>query len=1281
MSNKRLKRGHLEGLQEIQADVPIGDYYREYHSESASVPENDHDAIPAEASELHDIRVCEVLEQDSRPTFILDLLDRSANRKTLNVIFCNSSLKSFEILLDVVSGVESPEALGSAEKLPYEAFRGWATSVTTFDQSRDIFPLSYLYCDMLWTGSTIRKKWRVISGNHCYKVANFSCGDLSSGKASTATLEDQPAASQLSHAFIPPPSDKPHEKISQTSLHDRPDPDNKEQSPSMTKPHAWRGSDVQELSNDGGSSGGTHTEHTMSVVSSVQARVPDWTILKPKGQLSQYLELCRSIDWSTTSLGSMDAWTPEFRQIANLMMADAHPVTLIWGDEYTMLYNESFATCAVGIKYPELLGKPYREAFWKVWESIPTMPDVFSETRRTGKSLMIRDQELPIARYGFLEETFFSWSLAPVYGRCQTILGLWCAPLETTKQVIHERRMHLLRNLGDGTALARTVNEFWKKALDKLKEEHFDVPVALLYSVSDDSGDSDSSSHSSTAASAISQKVCVFEGSLGIPQGHPAAPARLDLRHGTGGFAMFFRDATRTLEPTRLCMEDGTLPESLLEGIKWRGFKEPCRDIIILPVRPTTSDNVLGFLLIGINPRRPYDDDYRSFINMLNRQLATSLASIILFQDDQKAAALERHKLSMQLEMQMDRMQRMTELAPVGMFYIDPDGLLLQANDRWYEITGHARETPYHMSWMEVVAPDSIPAVTVGWHILTVDQQPWSGELRLKRHWVDPKDETSIEFWVLWMAQPEFAPDGTLVSIMGSIADISQIKWAQGLQARRLDEAEETRRRQNNFIDITSHEMRNPLSAILQCAEDISTSVRQYLFERSATLPIDVANNCIESAETITLCAQHQKGIVDDILTISKLDSDLLVITPIVVQPAVVIRRAVKMFQAELRKKDIKMHFDVQKSYDELAVEWVALDPSRVLQVFINLMTNAIKFTQSEVNRSVIIRIGASLAPPSNENANFEYIPPKSPKLDSTLFGMEEWGNGEPLHLCFEVQDTGRGLSNNEKKLLFQRFSQASPRTHAQYGGSGLGLFISRQLTELHGGQIGVSSVAGIGSTFAFYVKAKRSDAQHSSDTILDSTLDPYLRRESSAAQASTGKEGSGSTEPSTSPLRAPRTASQVHPQDMHILIVEDNLVNQRVLCKQLQKIGCTVDVACHGEEALAHLEKTAFWEGKHETGEELSVILMDLEMPVMDGLTCVKEIRSLEAVGKLTGHIPVVAVTANVRSEQLTIAKEAGMASIPSFRATLSDDVLSKPFRIPDLIVQVCRLLSRQFA
>jgi len=242
----------------------------------------------------------------------------------------------------------------------------------------------------------------------------------------------------------------------------------------------------------------------------------------------------------------------------------------------------------------------------------------------------------------------------------------------------------------------------------------------------------------------------------------------------------------------------------------------------------------------------------------------------------------------------------------------------------------------------------------------------------------------------------------------------------------------------------------------------------------------------------------------------------------------------------------------------------------------------------------------------------------------------------------FAVTDTGRGLTDSEKDILFRRFSQASPRTHVQYGGSGLGLYISRELTEKQGGQIGVSSVAGSGSTFAFYIKSKRAEA-------LPSQL-PH--------NGGTLHTKASSTLAASLPQRS-APAIDMDNTKIPVLIVEDNLVNRRVLKKALTRLGFPILEAGHGEEALDIIKQSKYWSGQEETGKDIAVMLLDWEMPVLDGIGCIRKVRELEAQGVITAHLNTIAVTANARKEQIDIAMEAGM-----------DDLISKPFTT-DLLVQ----------
>jgi PAS domain S-box-containing protein len=773
--------------------------------------------------ELNSLGFKEILEQDSRPTFVIDLdPDEELNEGAHAIvpIFCNAALRTHEHLLDAVLGQSSDDSELEADAVSHDEFKAWATGWTRFDNSRDVFPLTFLYSGMLWTGSTVRKRWRLVSGNLLYQVSQVTTRDLSAGPptevATGVTRVNQSARRGNAGSFNNQQSRKhgatdghiPNigRTVSRTTVK------------SITRPSSSSVTNPTKPSSSGSTDGTTHS--TPSITLSIPEKgISDWTAKSPSSTLTPFLRFARGINWGATPLGSMDSWSNEFRQVANLVMGNPHPAALFWGNELTMFYNEAYATEVAGTKHPALMGTGFSGPFSETWDALAS---IFAECARTGISVRKENQFLPIERSGYVEETFFSWSFTPLYGGTSKILGFYNAPFETTSYCVGTRRMETLRRLGEATSLARTTKHFYEGVLDGLEVNHFDVPFALLYSVVDGDGDEEST-HSS--GSAISLKSCVLEGSIAIPEGHPAAPQRLDLKRSLEGFVPSFREAMRTREPTKLQTRDGTLPETLLEGINWRGFGKPCNEAIIFPVRPTNGESVLAFLLLGVNPMRAYNDEYKGFTTMLNRQLATSLASVMLFEDELRrsknaaeAAAAQQEQLTQQLAIQTSRLRRMAELSPLGMFYIDPKGMMVEANDRWYEMTGHSRDNMHEFAWLDDIVESSIEAAQESWRALTVDKVAWSGELQFKKVAQNPfgSDKAAeMDYWVLATSQPELAEDGSLRSIMGSITDISHLKWAQGLQNRRLQEAEETRRQQNEFIDITSR-MCNPFSPFFE---------------------------------------------------------------------------------------------------------------------------------------------------------------------------------------------------------------------------------------------------------------------------------------------------------------------------------------------------------------------------------------------------------------------------------------------------------------------------------
>jgi len=179
-----------------------------------------------------------------------------------------------------------------------------------------------------------------------------------------------------------------------------------------------------------------------------------------------------------------------------------------------------------------------------------------------------------------------------------------------------------------------------------------------------------------------------------------------------------------------------------------------------------------------------------------------------------------------------------------------------------------------------------------------------------------------------------------------------------------------------------------------------------------------------------------------------------------------IVRQIQQIFDAELQSKKIEMEILQDRSLNDLGIDWVRADPSRISQILINLLSNAIKFLDHRPERRITLTLAASTQAPKSDA-----IALPSPSMET------EVGPTSPyVYLFFSIMDTGPGLNQDEISALFKRFSQATPRTHVTYGGSGLGLFISKRLVELQGGRIYVDSEEGAGSTFSFFIKVERSD-------------------------------------------------------------------------------------------------------------------------------------------------------------------------------------------------------------
>lgn len=549
-----------------------------------------------------------------------------------------------------------------------------------------------------------------------------------------------------------------------------------------------------------------------------------------------------------------------------------------------------------------------------------------------------------------------------------------------------------------------------------------------------------------------------------------------------------------------------------------------------------------------------------------------------------------------EVEQSEERFARLAADAPLGMYLLNPTGEPLYLNEAYFRILGFTREEFEEnqrtgVGWADRIHDDDKAKVGEAWLALAQYGTPLNLEYRIKKPWTYIDDASGLEMtgetWLQGTAIAEIGIDGSVVAVQGFVTEISLKKASERLLSERLEDALEHKHQADRFIDMTSHEMRNPLSAILQSADGILTTLennnRLGITCETTSMSDHVMETVIDSAQTIILCAQHQGRIVDDILTLSKLDSNLLIVSPDTVDMPGLMEKCFKMHEAELVRADITISLRIHEGFRNLAVGKVMLDSSRLLQVIINLLTNAIKFTQFASHKEIIVHLDASLTRPKEGMHGCPYVPFRANRPEHHF--TAEWGTGDEIFLSLSVQDSGKGMSDEELKLLFNRFSQASPKTYKQYGGlynnhyrlenytdkitgSGLGLFISRELTDLQDGQIGVHSEPDKGSTFSFYIKARRAVDDDDYEDFGEGTLTtPTLNtpvtytRDPASNSLEVHLDGSPHATNHTTIRKLSSVSTDLTEEKphLHVLIVEDNVINQRVSFSCFQPLSSLI--------------------------------------------------------------------------------------------------------------------------
>lgn len=410
---------------------------------------------------------------------------------------------------------------------------------------------------------------------------------------------------------------------------------------------------------------------------------------------------------------------------------------------------------------------------------------------------------------------------------------------------------------------------------------------------------------------------------------------------------------------------------------------------------------------------------------------------------------------------------------------------------------------------------------------------------------------------------------GVVTGYLGVAQDITvRHRYEQALREAKLS-AEAANQAKSEFLANMSHEIRTPMNGILGLC---------YLLERQ-----EMSATSRDMVSKIHGASRSLLGIINDVLDFSKIEARHLALEQIAFRLDDVLDGLASIAAGAVSDKPVKLIVGAAPA----GAEFLRGDPMRLGQVLTNLVSNAIKFTRQG---SVTVSVSLAAQPPGETT----------------------------VRLRFSVRDTGIGIASDKLKLIFSAFSQADNTISRSFGGTGLGLTISRNLVELMGGSIDVSSVPGAGSEFVVELPFERATAAE-------------VVRPGSSAQSTTAGPGQGQ-----------------RLTGVRVLVVDDSELNREVAEYILAAEGASVASAPDGQVALTRLTAQP---------DAFDIVLMDIQMPVMDGYTATRRLRANPALQ----HLPVLALTAGAMSTQRDTALAAGM-----------DGFIAKPFDVEELIATV---------
>ncbi|MCL1794048.1 MAG: ATP-binding protein [Oscillospiraceae bacterium] len=538
-------------------------------------------------------------------------------------------------------------------------------------------------------------------------------------------------------------------------------------------------------------------------------------------------------------------------------------------------------------------------------------------------------------------------------------------------------------------------------------------------------------------------------------------------------------------------------------------------------------------------------------VNAINRNL---------IQRELRATLEEIENVIEQNKLQITKLDMAIQASKVGLWEmeivkddpVNPNNIFIWSNELRHML-GYKDENDFPnilCSWSDLLHPDdkerSLEAFAK--HLLDITgKTPYDIEYRLLK-----KDGEYSYYRAAGATVRD--KNGDLVRVVGTLVDITETKNIILDSERQRIEAEAASKAKSNFLRTMSHEIRTPMNAIIGM-----TTIGKLTGEIQKK---DDALKKIEGA------SKHLLGIINDVLDMSKIEADKLELSPVSFDFEKMLQKIADVINLRVDERRQKFFVHIGDNMPQMLFG----DDQRLAQVITNLLSNAVKFTPEE----------------------------GTIRLDSRLVSEE----GGMCRLQISVEDTGIGITDEQKARLFKSFEQAEATTTRKYGGTGLGLAITKRIVELMGGEIRLESKPGKGSKFTFTFLMKR-------DAGAKKRLPDENDRFGIADEPGYSDDFSGYS----------------------ILLADDVEINREILLSLLEPMGLSVDCAENGAQALKMFEGAQ---------AKYSMIFMDIQMPEMDGYEATRQIRAIGS--SWAKDVPIIAMTANVFREDIEKSLDAGM-------------------------------------